>query len=220
MFERMKGIFNGDGMVGPAFIMLVSTIVGGACNFFFQISMQNLIPGQVSELNTLLAILTIISVPSTTVGNILIRYVAKYKAEGRESAISWLLRKMLLAILICGVVAGIILVVVLNIPSIHDALKLTSSSAIILLAFAVFFSLLIPIGSGPLQGMQKWTIYGIQSVGNYVLKLIIGFSLVVLGWGVAGAIGGVLVGAVFATTFLICHHLELYQETRRASRER
>lgn len=201
MLDWLTRLMRKDGLGGPTLVMLIATVGGGACNFIYQIMMQNLVPRDVSEINTLLSILYIFVVPAGAIQNVLIRYTAKYHAQGRDSSISWLLRRTMVFVLILGTMASIGLMVVLNIPEVSDALMLTSSVPIVLVSLAVLFSLIMPIGMGPLQGLQRFTIYGVNYGGNYLLKLIVGVALVALGLGVSGAIGGVLVGILFGTMF-------------------
>ncbi len=197
MFRKMLGSLNAEGMGGPAFIMLVATVVGGGCNFLFQISMQNYAFPYVSEINTLLAILYIVSVPSSAIANVMIRYVSKYKAEGQEGAISWLMRRTMVVATVAGTALGLIIVLMLTIPQVREALMLTSYLPSVLIGIGVLVSLMSPVGAGPLQGLQWFTRYGLQSVVNYVLKLTVGLGLVLMGYGVSGAVGGVVIGLAF-----------------------
>ena len=96
---------DSDSISGPAFILIIATIAGGGCNFLFQIGMQNAIPNQISELNTLLSILYIISVPAGAVQSVVVKFVSKYRAEKHHEAISWLMRRTF--ILLAGLCAPI-----------------------------------------------------------------------------------------------------------------
>lgn len=179
--------------------MLISTVVGGGCNFLYQVMMANLIPDDLAELNTLLAILYIVAVPSTAVQNVLIRYVSKYHALGNRDWISWLMRRVMVITTVAGVAIAILLVLVLSIPEVATTLKISTNLSVLLLAIAVLISLLSPVGQGPLQALQRFTTFGVVSVGNYILKLALGVGMVILGYGVAGAIGGVVIGLAFGT---------------------
>lgn len=201
MLGRLRGLLLAEGMGGPALIMLIATVGGGACNFIYQVMMQNLIPSAVSEINTLLAILYIFAVPAGAVQNVMTRYSAKYHALGKEGSISWLMRRTLTVVLVLGIIASTALAIVLNIPEVHSALKLTSETSILLIATAVTISLITPIGTGPLQGLQRFTLFGIEYGTSFLLKLAMGVALVLLGLGVAGAIGGALIGITFGAVF-------------------
>ncbi|NLI74716.1 MAG: oligosaccharide flippase family protein [Euryarchaeota archaeon] len=221
MFERTRRLISTEGMGGPALIMFIATVGGGACNFLYQLMMQNLAATELSEINTILAILLIASVPSMAISNVLIRYTAKYNAKGQDESISWIMRRTLLLALIIGAAAGITIILVLNTPEVRHQLKLTSSAGIVLLGLGITLSLLLPVGSGPLQGLQRFTAFGISYMGNYLIKLALGVGFVILGLGVAGAVGGVVVGISFGVAFSMIamrKHLMLKGE-RAESRE-
>jgi O-antigen/teichoic acid export membrane protein len=199
MFDRFARLLNTEGMAGPAFIMLVATVVGGGCNFLYQVMMANLIPNDLAELNTLLAILYIVTVPSTAVQNVIIRYVSKYHTLGEDTVVSWLLKRVLLFTAVAGVVIAILVVVVLSIPEVASTLKISSNLLVLLLAIGVVISLVSPVGQGTMQALQRFTAFGTMTVGNFTLKLTMGVGMVLLGLGVAGALGGVVIGIAFAT---------------------
>ncbi len=201
MLARLRRLTSAEGMGGPALIMFIATVGGGACNFFYQLMMQNLAALELSEINTFLAILAIAGVPSTAISTVLIRYTAKYNAEGHDGRIAWLMRRTLLLALALGAVAGLAIVAALSIPEVRNSLNLTSTAGIALVGIGVLLSLLLPVGSGPLQGLQRFTAYGISYGGNYLIKLALGVGLVVLGLGVAGAVGGAVAGVAFGVAF-------------------
>ncbi|MBI0584239.1 MAG: oligosaccharide flippase family protein [Methanomassiliicoccus sp.] len=199
MFEKFARFINAEGMAGPAFIMLVATVVGGGCNFLYQVMMANLIPLDLAELNTLLAILYIVTVPSSAVQNVIIRYVSKYNALGEDNIVAWLMKRILKFTSIAGVALSIIVTVVLLVPGVGETFAISSNLLIFLLAIGVFISLVSPVGQGTLQALQRFTAFGTMTVGNFVLKLTLGVGMVVLGLGVAGALGGVIIGIAFST---------------------
>jgi O-antigen/teichoic acid export membrane protein len=199
MFERLARFINAEGMAGPAFVMLVATVVGGGCNFIFQWYMVNNIPteGDYALLSSLLAILLIVTVPSSAVQNVIIRYVSKYHALGQDSVVAWLLRRILVLTSVAGVAMAILLAIVLSIPGVATTLKLSGSMPILLLAIGVVLSMISPVGQGTMQALQRFTPFGFITVGNFALKLSIGAGMVFLGYGVSGALGGAIIGIAF-----------------------
>jgi O-antigen/teichoic acid export membrane protein len=112
--------------------------------------------------------------------------------------ISWLIKRILTLTVVAGLIIAVSLILILSVPEVHSTLGLTSALPVLLLAVAVFLSLISPVGQGPLQGLQRFTSLGTISIVNYVLKLTIGVGMVILGYGVAGAVGGVLIGVAVA----------------------
>lgn len=197
MFEKLARFINAEGMAGPAFVMLVATVVGGGCNFLYQILMSNYIPLSMAELNTLLAILYIVTVPSSAVQNVIIRYVSKYHTLGEDNVVAWLLKRVLLFTSGAGVAIAILLVIILSVPGVNSTLGLTSTLPVLLLAIGVVISLISPVGQGTMQALQRFTPYGTINTINFTLKLTLGVGMVLLGYGVSGALGGVIIGIAF-----------------------
>lgn len=198
MFERLARFINAEGMAGPAFVMLLATVVGGGCNFLYQILMGNFIQNDLAELNTLLGILYIASVPSSAVQNVIIRYVSKFKVMGEESMVAWLLKRIMIFASLAGVAIAVLLLMILSVPSVASTIKVTSTLPVLLIAIGVVISMISPVGQGAMQAFQRFTPYGALTVGNFVLKLTIGVGMVLLGYGISGALGGVVVGLAFA----------------------
>jgi O-antigen/teichoic acid export membrane protein len=201
LLRKLKWV-NTEGMAGPTFILLIASVVGGGCNFLYQLFMANNI-ANLAELNALLAIQYIVTVPALAVQSLLIRYVSKFKALGNDGAISWLVRRLFVMTFVAGVVLSLVLFVFLNLPQISEGLKITETLPILILSVTVFVSLVGPVGMGPLQGLQLFTDFGIQSVGNYLFKFVVGAVLVLLGFGLTGAMGGVLMGMAFGAGYSI-----------------
>ncbi len=210
MFEKTARFLNAGSMAGAAFIMLIATVAGGGCNFIYQVMMANLIPGDLAELNSLLAILYIVTVPASAVQSVLIRYVSKLNALGKQDNISWLMRRILVLTAVAGVAVAILLVLVLSIPEVAATLKISSNMGVLLLGAGVLITMLSPVGQGPLQAFQRFAAFGTLTVTNFILKLTMGVGLVLLSFGVAGGVGGVVIGLAVGTglsVFLVRKHL-------------
>jgi O-antigen/teichoic acid export membrane protein len=188
----LRDYLKPDGMATATFIMFVATVSAGACNYIYQILMGNTLGNDFSELTALLSILYIVSVPANSVQSILTRYVSKYKVQNKDEEISWLIRHTLVLMLLLG--GGILAVMVVLSPLIREFLGLTSSIPIFIVGIGAMFALLVPVGSGPLQGLQRFPTLGFQAVGGAVTKLGLGLAFVVLGFGVGGAVGGAVTG--------------------------
>jgi len=193
---RKRLLTFGD-IARPTMIMFTATLIGGGCDYLFQIIMgRNLGPESYSELNALLSIFYIVSVPTQTIGTFLARYTSKFKAEGNHGGIAWLMRKVLLYALVLGVL--IALGLLLAIPYLAKFISLTSTLPVFILMVGVLVVMLAPVGYGPTQGLQRFRLAGAYGIAGPAGKLIFGLLLTAAGFGVAGAIGGVVIGSFFA----------------------
>ncbi len=195
----LKNLFSLEGMARPTMIMFVATLVGGGCDYLFQIVMgRNLGPESYSELNALLSIFYIISVPTQTIGTFLARYTSRLKAEGNHGGIAWLMRRTLVfALLIALLVA---LGLVLALPQLSRFISLTSTLPVFILMVGVLIVTISPVGYGPTQGLQRFHFSGAFGVAGPMGKLVFGLLLTGAGFGVAGALGGVVIGSFLAMT--------------------
>jgi O-antigen/teichoic acid export membrane protein len=90
------------------------------------------------------------------------------------------------------------LVVFLAIPFLVNFLNLSSDTSLIILIAGLFVSMIYPIGIGTAQGLQRFNLVGVSNIAGPLGKLVFGLLLVFLGFGVAGAFGGVVVGSGLA----------------------
>ncbi len=188
---------NPDSFAKPAFLLFVATVIGGGCNYLYQIFMgRNLGASSYSELTAILSIFLIVSIPTQTVSTMLVRYVSKLRAEGKDPEVSWLVRTTTFSMVIMALVmaAGIFLAI----PFLMSFLNLSSDSALIILIAGLFVSMVFPIGIGTAQGLQRFLMVGVSNTIGPLGKLIFGVLFVALGYGVAGAFGGVVVGSGMA----------------------
>ncbi len=92
------------------------------------------------------------------------------------------------AIIITGLFLGVSLFIspLLNIP--YSLLFITS--------LFIAGSMFVPITRGILQGQQRFSALGISMLCEAILKIGVSFLLVYFGWGVFGAIGGVVISLI------------------------
>jgi len=187
-----------SGITGAAAVMFIATMVSGGSDYLFQIVMgRSLGADAYSELAAVLSILYIVSIPALSVQNIMTRYVSKFHAEGRDGQISWLMRRSLVWVAAFSFLAsGAILAMS---GALNQALALSSFMVVLLLCMSLFFRMLNPVAAGPLQGLQRFHEFGGQLSAQALVKLGAGWLLVLLGFGIGGALWGVALGAMAST---------------------
>jgi O-antigen/teichoic acid export membrane protein len=126
-------------------MIFAATIIGGGCDYLFQIAMgRQLGPSTYSELNAMLSLFYIVTVPASTIGIFMIRYTSKFKAEGRDREIAWLMKRWLLVSIGLGLVleAAIFLLG----PMISQFISLSSMTPLYLLTLGILIVMVSPIG--------------------------------------------------------------------------
>ena len=185
------------GLAGPVAIILIATVIGGGCDYLFQIIMgRQLGPSSYSELNAMLSLFYIVTVPSATIGIFMIRYTSKFKAEGRDGEIAWLMKRWLMISI--GLGLALELAIFLLGPFISQFISLSSMTPLYLLMLGILIAMVSPIGYGAAQGLQRFSHIAAYGITGSATKLVLGMTLVIGGYGIGGAVFGVLLGLLFA----------------------
>ncbi len=153
-------------------------------------------PADYGVLGALISIFYITSVPATTIGTTLTKFVSDYNAEGKYSEIRALIFGSIKSLSILGAAFSIFIIITADI--LVTFLKIPGKIPVFILALIIFASLLFAIMSGALRGMQKFVHLGIVNVLLYASKLLFGIVLVYLGFGVNGAISAFLFSFLLA----------------------
>ena len=151
------------------------------------------------HLNTLVALLAVISVPAGTVQTTVTRFSSFLRAENEPHQAVDLLRHFLLLMSIIAL--SFFLVILFASSFISSFLRISSPGSVILLGLGLAFSMVITVPSGGLQGLQKFGLLAFNYIVNGGLKFALGVFFVLLGWGVLGALGAVAVSS-FVAAFL------------------
>ena len=169
-------------------------------NLFYHIFMlRYLSPVDYADLNTLIAVLMLIYVPSSMVQVTITRFISSFRAQSQYDRMRKLLRQVLLRML--GLAFLIFFLIILASRFLSTFLQISSHSLFILLGIVLLFGLLLPVLWGGLQGSQEFGSLAFNYIVIGGLKLVLGVLFVFLGWGVFGALGAVSI-SYFVTIIL------------------
>jgi len=189
-----------DGLLKHSSVMLSSIVLANIFAYLFHIYMaRTLGPASYGELGSLLAIFMILSVPVGTIQTVITKFVAGYKSRNEHGKIGSLMFSAIRKLLFYGF-GAFLLVSVLS-PFIADFLHIDSSIPVIIVGVTVIFSVILPVNRGILQGVQNFNALALNNVLESVFRLVVGVVLVVIGFGVNGALLGYGLGYLGA--FLI-----------------
>ncbi|OGC46647.1 hypothetical protein A3F07_00805 [candidate division WWE3 bacterium RIFCSPHIGHO2_12_FULL_38_15] len=197
--ERIKAVLK-DQTVSGTIVVTTGLFVSSIFSYFLQFSLGRFLPvREYGDFNALLSVYYIVGVPSTVLGISIIKVVSELKAEKEHEKVSGLFWNLSLFSLIFGaVLAAVFLILQKNIGSylnITDGTVLKIYSALIMLSFLS----LIP--QSFLQGLLKFNSYAFFVVILGLLRLVIPVLFVIVGYGVAGAYGGISI--VIVLTYFI-----------------
>ena len=156
-----------------------------------------LLPTDYGELNALLALFTVISVPAGTVQTTVARFFSSFKAEKQFDRATELVWHLLL--LMSMIALFFFLLTVLGGPFVSSFLKISSRGLIVLFGVGLVFAMIIPVPRGGIQGLQKFGLLALNLIFNSGLKLALGVFFIFLGFGLWGAMGAMTVSYVVTT---------------------
>ncbi len=180
-------------------------MIANVLNYVFHLMVGRMVsPGAYGEIESLISLLTIISVPAGTLTLIATKYAADMKAAGNVMGTLVLSRYLTKKVLIFG--APIFLVALLLTPLVKDFLNTEGRLPILLLWGVMFFTFLSAATSGILTGWQKFTNTSVIGVLATVLKLLAVLLLLKFGFAVSGVVGSYVLSTLFvyiANLFLL-----------------
>lgn len=185
--------FLGEELNKGIFTLFVTMNLFNLLNLIFHFSMGRMLgPTDYGILVALLALVEIYSIPSEVIGNVITKYTSQLKAHEEEGKIKYLLSKSLR----WAILLSVTFFIILTVAGFFLSSFLRINFWLILITNLLVFSLLLnPIVKGILQGRKKFAKLGACFLFEGVIKLFVAIALVILGFKVSGAIGGIIAGA-------------------------
>lgn len=183
--------FKRGSLLADSSLVFSSTMIGNIFNYFFQIFVgRSLGPAGYGIFGVFVSILSIISVPATTIQTTIARFVADFAAENRYDKISSLMFRALEKLSIYGIIG--LAVFWLGSGALASLLKIPSKEPILVLGIIFLIGYIAPVAMGVLQGMQKFWHYSVLGILGSAFKLFFGVFLIFVGLGVTGAVSSLL----------------------------
>jgi len=171
-------------------LLFAAMMVGNIFGYLFQITMGRMLSVEhYGEMNALMSLLVIFGIPFGTLVNFFARETADYSATDGLAQIRGL-HRFGLARILWIIVPGICFLGLLS-PIIGDYLEVSFDKVILILG-CVFITALVTVNMGIIQGMQYFRSLSFIGAGASVFKFVFAFIFVWFGWGVYGALGGLL----------------------------
>jgi O-antigen/teichoic acid export membrane protein len=138
----------------------------------------------------------IVSVPSGTLQTVVTKFTSTFYAINHHERINLLLRSFVKKTSVFGLV--IFLILIFGSRGISSFLQIASPLLIVILAVITFFSIILPLTQGGLQGLQRFGYLGLIMITNGSLKLLLGIIFVSIGFGVIGAMSALAISTFIA----------------------
>ena len=168
-------------------------------------------PIEYGHLNTLIALFMVISVPAGTAQTTVTKFFSSFKVQSQYHQAIALLRHFLLLMSIIAL--SFFLLILFASSHISSFFQISSRGLVILFGLSLFFSMVIPVLWGGLQGLQKFGFLTLNLIINSGLKLGFGVLFVFLGFGLLGAMTAIAVSYIITTILsLIIIGISLFKE--------
>ena len=182
-------------------LMFIASIIGGLFNFLLQVVANNYFSeNDFSFMYSLFTLSMIFGVLSMSVLSMVSKKISTYRASGEQAKITYLFVHTLIKISIIAATAFIIflpftgkIASILNRPD--------ASMAVIVTGFLMCVSIVVPIGYGALQGLEKFNQWSLSMILFAILRFVIGVLLIMWGFNVTGVIAASV--TAYIITFLI-----------------
>jgi len=183
-------------LIGGSFTLLITYNLYNLLNFSFQFGMARILSViDYGILATLISITYISGIFSESIQTLLAKYSS---SEGNYGKVKNVIRRSFNKSIRISSYAFIFFLIISIFIS--PILKI-NYYLIVMAGIAFLFSFVVPINRGVMQGKGKFKSLGWNLIAESTVKLILGISLVLIGWGVFGAMVGILIG--FAVSFLL-----------------
>ena len=197
--QKVKAILN-DQSVSGTIVVTTGLFVSSIFCYFLQFALGRFLSVQeYGDFNALLSLFYIVGVPSTVLGISIIKVVSELKAEKEYEKVSGLFWHLSLFSLIFGAILAFVFVVLQK--QIGSYLKIVDGGVLTVYAAVILLSFLSLVPQSFLQGLLKFNSYAFYVVIFGLLRLVIPVLFVLVGYGVAGAYGGISI-VVILTYFI------------------
>ena len=198
--ERPKTMKHSDDLIKQGSLMFLAVTIFNIFSLLYQLYMvRNLSPTDYGILNSIFSILMIVSVPSGTLRTVVTKFISTFYVINDHERINLLLRSFVKKTSLFGLV--IFLILIFGSRGISSFLQIASPLLIVILGVITFFSIILPLTQGCLQGLQRFGYLGLTMITNGSLKLLLGIIFVIIGFGVIGAISALAI-STFITLLL------------------
>jgi O-antigen/teichoic acid export membrane protein len=179
-----------------------ATMASNALNYLFSFAVSRRLGVEnYAALAALVGGLMIFSLPAGVVNLIVVKYAAEFHAVGDLARLSRLSRVVLrwmtifaAAFFACGFLLR---------GYIASFLHISNDAAIVLTVLVLALSFIMPGVRGILQGSQNFKTFAVSAVLEGLLKVLLGVTLVYLGFGVRGAMLGWCAATAIALLYTI-----------------
>lgn len=176
-------------------LLFLGGLGSGVLGYVFQVLLGRMLSAkEYALLSAMMALFVILSVPLGTLVMVVSRKVSYYRSKNDGGSINHLYRFINIRSIVLGILFALVFVLLSEKTMIY--LKVHDTFPVLLLGLLLFFSIFHYINSAFLQGFQYFKWMSVSNVLLVVFKIVFACTLVWLGFGLTGAIGGIVISTL------------------------
>lgn len=184
-----------DNLLKHSTYIFLATALANIFNLLYHLFMvRNLDVANYGILNSLLAIIMIITIPALTIQMGVAKFVSAFSAKDEWPSIKGMTIRLTKRMGLIGVL--IFLLITIFSRGISNYLKLPTTTPVIVMGLVASLAIIVPVVWGVFQGLQKFGALGFNMTLDTGAKLIFGILLVLIGFGATGALSALVVSSV------------------------
>ncbi len=188
-------------------ILFSGNAFGAFFTFLFHFYMgRKLGPEEYGALGAILALIYLFTIPLTTIQTSIANFTSHFKSERRYGEIKYLYKASTKKLLLIGLISTLIFLFLSKFIANYLHMARTP---IFILSLYMIFSFVLYINRGLLQGLEKFNRFSINLIIEGLIKLIMGFIFILLGFKLNGAVGAIVFALIFAFIISISQLKEL-----------
>jgi O-antigen/teichoic acid export membrane protein len=199
MIQRIRN----NAFARNSFVLLTGGMIANILSYVFHLVIGRMVSVEMyGEIESLISLSVIISVPALALTMFSARYNAKTKANNNIAESNEIWKLITSKVFKVGLI--LLIISIFLIPWVGSFLKISSYLPIFLVFSALFVSLLASINNGVLIGWQKFLESGLSNISSVSVKLIFAVLLLYFGLGVNGVMIGFFLGgtAMYLVSFV------------------
>ena len=186
-------------LISGSFYLFVGGMLANFVAFIYNLFLERtLVPVDYGVYGSLLSIITLLGVPVSSLGPVIVKFSANYFAKNENDKAAKLYSQMFKFISLITIL--IFLIFVIFSGYIQNFLHIQNTSYIIFSGVIIAFFYLNLVNGSYIQSILKFHFLAFINVLASVAKLLVGGALILAGFKIFGALGGVF--AMALTTFL------------------
>lgn len=193
------------GLVQDSSLLFAAIMTANACNYVFHaLASRFLGPQQYGALVSMLALVTLFSIPSQAIQITVARIAAQEALHERYGRLAAFARRVFKHVLVLGLLFGLVMGSLRNFWA--GFFHMPSGDPLLAVGFTIIIMLTLPVVRGLLQGLQRFSSLGINFLADGLLRLGAGW----LGFLLAGGVSaGVLAAGLSGTAAVLIGSLPL-----------